>query len=43
MKLCAELAMSYLTSGFDHEERNMLRLGIMSDYEKEYEAVIKHG
>lgn len=32
IKLCSELAMTYLTSAFDQEERNILRLGIMADY-----------
>ena len=34
MKLCSELALTYVTSEFDHEERNMLRLGLMKDMEK---------
>ena len=34
MKLCSELALSYATSYFDHEERNMLRIAIMADYDK---------
>lgn len=35
-KLSGELVMTYLTSGFDHEERNMLRINLFHDYEKEF-------
>ena len=35
-KLSGELAMTYLTSRFDHEERNMLRINLFHDYEKEF-------
>jgi ribose 5-phosphate isomerase RpiB len=33
-KLSGELLMTYLTAGFDHEERNMLRIAMFHDYEK---------
>ena len=31
-KLSAELAMTYLTSAFDNEERNMLRIALLHDF-----------
>jgi ribose 5-phosphate isomerase RpiB len=34
-KLSAELIMTFLTSGFDHEERNMLRVNMFMGFEKE--------
>jgi ribose 5-phosphate isomerase RpiB len=34
IKLCSQLALHYLTSEFDHEERNMLRVAMLMDFEK---------
>jgi ribose 5-phosphate isomerase RpiB len=34
IKLCTDLVIDYLQSDFDYEERNMLRIAMMMDFEK---------
>ena len=41
IKLCTQLALTYLASQFDHEERNMLRVAMLMDFEKEG-SLLKH-
>lgn len=41
IKFSSQLVLDYLGSDFDHEERNMLRINMLMDYEKVPESVGK--